>query len=121
MMNDTPSPTTGQASENTLDTVPPVLFDELGFLIDPAEWTETLAMRLAVQDGIGSLTKQHWLVIRFVRNRYLQLGAIPPVRSVCRNSTVSREELKLLFGSCFEVWRLAGLPDPGEEARNYMK
>jgi tRNA 2-thiouridine synthesizing protein E len=25
-----------------------------------------------------------------------------------------------LFGGCREAWRIAGLPNPGEEAKNYM-
>jgi tRNA 2-thiouridine synthesizing protein E len=25
-----------------------------------------------------------------------------------------------LFGGCREAWRIAGLPNPGEEAKSYM-
>jgi tRNA 2-thiouridine synthesizing protein E len=28
--------------------------------------------------------------------------------------------VKQLFGGCLSLWRVAGLPDPGEEARAYL-
>ncbi len=101
--------------------VSPDLFDEYGFFIDPMDWTEEIADRIAIQDGIGLLQDDHWRVIRSLRDGFTHFGAIQPIRSICRNSSVSREKLKKLFGSCHEVLRIAGLPDPGQEVRNYMK
>lgn len=121
MTTNTVSKQAAEHSSEIIGTLPPsICFDEYGFLIDPAAWTEEMAVIIAHQDGIGPLDEGHWQVIRFIRDRYLRLGAIPPVRSVCRSSTLSREELKKMFGSCYEIWRIAGLPDPGAEARNYM-
>ena len=97
-----------------------VCFDEDGFMLEPANWTEETGAMIAEIDGVGPLRAEHWQVIHFLRDRYLRLGAIPPVRNMCRNSTLSKEEIKTLFGSCLEIWRIAGLPNPGEEARSYM-
>ena len=97
-----------------------VCFDEDGFLLEPLNWTEDTAAMIAEIDGVGPLRAGHWRVISFLRDRYLRLGAIPPVRIICRHSTLSKEEIKTLFGSCLEIWRIAGLPNPGEEARSYM-
>jgi tRNA 2-thiouridine synthesizing protein E len=103
-----------------VDNQPLVCFDEDGFMLEPANWTEGTASMIAEIDGVGSLRTEHWRAIHFLRDRYLRLGAIPPVRNICRNSTLSKEEIKKLFGSCLEIWRIAGLPNPGEEARSYM-
>jgi tRNA 2-thiouridine synthesizing protein E len=99
---------------------PPVFFDEDGFLLDPSMWTVDLAREIARFDGIGPLTHDHLAVIDYVRGRYLRLGAMPLMRRVCRANHLKRDAVKQLFGSCKGMWRIAGLPDPGEEAKAYM-
>lgn len=95
-------------------------FDDDGFLTNPQAWTEETAQIIAQIDGSAPLTEQHMAVLHFVRDRYLRLGAIPSMRRICRNSALSRQDLKSLFGSCRQMWRTAGLPNPGEEAKAYM-
>lgn len=97
-----------------------LIFDENGYLCDSGYWNEQVAEQLAALEGVGPLGAAHWRVIRFVRDRYLRLGAIPPLRRICRSSELSRSEVKRLFGGCLQVWRIAGLPNPGEEARAYL-
>ncbi len=98
----------------------PFALDSDGFLLDSSSWTEETARVLAELRGLSPLNRRHWAVIYFVRDRYLRLGAIPPIRTICRSSEISRSDVKALFGSCLDVWRVAGLPDPGEEAKTYM-
>lgn len=95
------------------------LLDDDGFLIAPALWSRDLAMQLAEIHEIGPLREEHWQVISYVRQKYLYLGAPPLMRNVCRCVGLTRTEARSLFGSCLQVWRLAGLPNPGEEARSY--
>jgi len=97
-----------------------VLFDEDGFLLDPEIWNRQLAETLAEQEGVSPLGAAHWRVIDFVRGHYDRLQAIPPIRSICRSSELSADEARSLFGGCLQVWRIAGLPNPGEEAKAYM-
>jgi len=111
----------GRPTFNAGNLLDSLQFDEYGFLLDPQDWTEEVAAAIAMHDGIGSLQKKHWQAILFIRDRYLRLGAIPPIRNLCRGSGLEREEFKKLFGSCAEVWRIAGLPDPGEDIRNHMQ
>jgi tRNA 2-thiouridine synthesizing protein E len=99
---------------------PATRFDESGFLADPSSWTPELARQIAQLDGIGELDDRHWRVIHHVRDRFFRLGGIPAIRLVCRATSVSREEIDALFGGCLAIWRIAGLPDPGEEARAYL-
>lgn len=100
--------------------VAPVRFGDDGFLADTDRWTPALAERVAAEAGIDELTATHWHIIRFVRERYFALGALPVMRLVCRAAGIERGRGHELFGSCRTLWRIAGLPDPGEEAKAYM-
>ena len=95
-------------------------FDADGFLVEPASWTPALAEVLAREDGIDALGPTHWKVIHLVRERYFALGALPVMRLVCRAAGLDPREAHHLFSSCRGLWRIAGLPDPGEEAKAYM-
>lgn len=96
------------------------LFDEDGFLIDPTLWSEQLGRDIAEAEGVGVLTDAHWTVIKHVRDKFFGLGALPNIRQVCRATSLSRTQIHLLFGGCLAIWRIAGLPDPGEEAKAYL-
>lgn len=97
-----------------------VLFDPDGYLADPEDWDRSLAERLARDEGIDQLGERHWRVINHVRSKYLTLGALPTPRVVCHALGMQKYEIKSLFGGCRPVWRIAGLPNPGEEAKSYM-
>ncbi|TVO76608.1 TusE/DsrC/DsvC family sulfur relay protein [Sedimenticola selenatireducens] len=107
-------------SANFASVLAGVRFDEDGFLLNDSIWDDQLAETLAELEGVAPLESAHWRVIHFVRDRFLRLGAIPPMRRICRSSELSKEEVKDLFGGCLQVWRIAGLPNPGEEAKAYM-
>lgn len=95
-------------------------FDHDGFLSDPAVWNHQLAARIALEEGVPVLTQKHWEIIEYVRERYFRNGSLPVMRLVCRATGLSRHKAHKLFGSCKSLWRVAGLPNPGEEARAYM-
>jgi tRNA 2-thiouridine synthesizing protein E len=42
------------------------------------------------------------------------------MRNLCRKLGVSRDAVKASFGGCRELWQIAGLPHPGEDALAYM-
>ena len=96
------------------------LFDEDGFLLDAETWNEDLAAHIAGFDGIGPLTDKHWRVIEHLRDHFSRLGGVPAMRLVCRANGISRMQMHELFGNCRAIWRIAGLPNPGEEARSYF-
>lgn len=104
----------------TSNTAILALFDEDEFIINPDTWTEALAEQLASNAEILSLTESHWQIIHFLRDKYLRLGAIPPMSRVCRELKQERNAVRTLFGSCLQLWQIAGLPYPGEEAKTYM-
>ena len=81
----------------TLIADAPVDVDAEGFLTDPAQWNEQIAEAIAAQNGIPELTERHWLVVRFMRDRYLQTGTAPSIRSLGKESGVPIKELYQLF------------------------
>ena len=96
------------------------LFDEDDFIINPDNWTEALAEQLASNAVIEKLSTSHWEIIHLLRDKYLRLGAIPPMSRVCRELKQDRNAVRTLFGGCLPLWQIAGLPYPGEEAKTYM-
>jgi tRNA 2-thiouridine synthesizing protein E len=102
------------------ETLPASWFDEDSFLTDPHIWNHQLAEQIALADGISQLTAKHWEVIDHVREKYFLNGALPVMRLVCRAAGLDRHKAYTLFGSCKGLWRVAGLPNPGEEAKSYM-
>lgn len=101
-------------------TPEPTLLDEDGLVSDFSFWTEELAKELAREEGIAELGPRHWQVIRALRNEYERLAAISSIRNVCHQAGIDRGEVNTLFGYCLVAWRVAGLPNPGEEAKSYL-
>lgn len=97
-----------------------VLFDEDGFLVDPTLWSEAMGDGIAAHEGLAPLREAHWQVVRHVRSRYLTLGGLPGMRRICRATGLSKEEIHGMFGGCLTLWRIAGLANPGEEAKAYL-
>ena len=95
------------------------LLDEEGFLIDAADWDRGFSQDKAKEKGV-ILSDKHWQLIELIRDKYLRLGSLPPMRTVCRSVGLNKIELKQQFGSCLNLWKIAGLPNPGEEAKTYM-
>ena len=48
--------------------------DAEDFLTDPQQWNGRLAEQIARENGLPELTVRHWLVIKFMRDRYLTTG-----------------------------------------------
>src|SRR5439155_1478472 len=61
----------------TLIADAPVDIDAEGFLTNPEQWNEQTAHAIAAENGIADLTERHWLVVRFMRERYLTTGTAP--------------------------------------------
>ncbi|KAA3630164.1 MAG: TusE/DsrC/DsvC family sulfur relay protein [Proteobacteria bacterium] len=106
--------------ESTSNANAPTLFDEDGFMVEPGIWDIEMARNIAREEGIERLGYDHWRILHFIRDYHAQFGAVPLMRRVCRHNQVQRHQVKKLFASCRAAWRIAGLPNPGEEAKSYM-
>ncbi len=94
--------------------------DENGLLKDPQKWSESVACELAVQEGLGELTADHWTIIHDLREYYVKFGVAPSMNHICHTHGHDWHWEHDLFHTCLAAWRVAGLPDPGEEAKSYL-
>src|SRR6266700_679344 len=81
--------------------------DAEGFLTEPEQWNEDVAAEIAFENGIPVLTPRHWLVVNFMRDRYLTTGTAPTIRSPVK-------ELYELFpkGPAKLAAKIGGIPKP---------
>jgi dissimilatory sulfite reductase related protein len=88
--------------------------DAEGFLTDPQQWNERLAQQIARENGIAELSERHWLVVNFMRERYLSTGTAPSIRSLGKESGVPIKELYQLFpkGPAKLAAKIGGIPKP---------
>ena len=98
----------------TLIADAPVNVDAEGFMTDPEQWNEQIAEAIARENGVPELTDRHWLVVRFMRERYLETGTAPSIRSLGKESGVSVKELYQLFpkGPAKLAAKIGGIPKP---------
>ncbi len=91
-----------------------VTVNDEGFLEQPDQWTEDMAVEIARREGIDPLTSKHWQVIHFMRKEYSEKGTGPTVRALGKTSGVSIKELYQLFpkGPAKLAAKIAGIPKP---------
>lgn len=88
--------------------------NEEGFLIKAEDWSEELAKVLAEAEGIDELTEEHWKVINYIRQYYLDHDIAPMVRLLCKETRFPLRYIYQLFtsGPARGACKLAGLPKP---------
>ncbi|MFN7037228.1 MAG: TusE/DsrC/DsvC family sulfur relay protein [Bellilinea sp.] len=88
--------------------------NEEGFMTNPNEWTEDIAVEIAKEEGIPELTADHWKIIHFCRQSAGTSGKAPTLRQITTGTGISTKELFTLFpkGPAKKVARIAGLGKP---------
>jgi len=88
--------------------------DEDGFIQQPELWNEELARELAKTEDVPELTEDHWKVVNYLRNYYLEFGIAPMVRKVCKETGYDLKTIYELFpsGPAKGACKIAGLPKP---------
>ena len=88
--------------------------DEDGFMEAPEAWNREIATALASTEGVATLTEDHWKVVDYLRNYYLQFGVAPMVRKLCKESGLDLKRIYELFpsGPAKGACKVAGLPKP---------
>ena len=88
--------------------------DEDGFLQEPEIWNDDVAKDFASSEGIADLNPDHWKVIHYLRNYYVEFGIAPMVRKLCKETGFKLKEIYDLFpsGPAKGACKLAGLPKP---------
>ncbi|HID4641414.1 TPA: sulfurtransferase TusE [Klebsiella pneumoniae] len=94
--------------------------DSEGYLKDTNQWSEAMAEVIAAQEGI-TLAVEHWVVVRFVREFYLEFNTSPAIRMLVKAMANKFGEEKgnsrylyRLFpkGPAKQATKIAGLPKP---------
>jgi TusE/DsrC/DsvC family sulfur relay protein len=98
----------------TLIADAPVDVDAEGFMTEPGQWNEQIAGAIAAENGVPELTDRHWLVVNFMRERYLSTGTAPSIRALGKESGVAVKELYGLFpkGPAKLAAKIGGIPKP---------
>lgn len=94
--------------------------DEEDFLYNYKVWDSAVAIHLAQLHNIA-LDEQRWTIIYALRNHYLSYGTVPLQRHICHINKMNNNCIDMVFDQHgIEAWRIAGLPDPGEEIKAYI-
>ena len=91
-----------------------VAVNDEGFMTDPNEWTKEIAEEIARQEGIETLTEDHWKIIDFCRKTGEESGSAPTLRQITTGTGLSTKELFKLFpkGPAKKVAKISGLGKP---------
>jgi len=93
-----------------------VKIDNDGFMTREKQWTRELAEFLARENRIvdDKLSDDHWKVIEFIREYYLNCDTGPSIVRIGRATGLSPNRICELFpcGVARGAYRLAGLPKP---------
>ena len=65
----------------TMNTPHQIARDPEGYLIDPVDWDESVAGKLAAEEGI-ELNEAYWPVLRYMREQWIKNQIAPDVRHV---------------------------------------
>lgn len=88
--------------------------DEDGFMQEPELWTEEIAKALATTENVDELLEDHWKLVNFLREYYLEFGIAPMIRKLCKKTGFSLKYVYELFpsGPAKGACKVAGLPKP---------
>ncbi|MEJ2083082.1 MAG: TusE/DsrC/DsvC family sulfur relay protein [Acidobacteriota bacterium] len=88
--------------------------DEDGFIQEPDKWNQEVAKALAQTEGVDELTEDHWKVVNYLRDYYVEFGIAPMIRKLCKSTGFKLKEIYDLFpsGPAKGACKVAGLPKP---------
>ncbi|MCL4334415.1 MAG: TusE/DsrC/DsvC family sulfur relay protein [Candidatus Thermoplasmatota archaeon] len=88
--------------------------DEEGFLLNPSDWCPEFVNAISADEGVAKLTDDHWKVINYLRNYYLNFDSCPPIRMLTKETGFDLKTIYSLFptGPAKGACRMAGAPKP---------
>jgi TusE/DsrC/DsvC family sulfur relay protein len=92
-----------------------VQVNDEGFMTEPSEWSEAIAVAIAAEEGIASLSDRHWKIINWCRQEAEgKSWKSPTLRQITAGTGVGTKELFELFpkGPAKKVAHIAGLGKP---------
>ena len=97
-----------QVGDTTLEV------DEDGFIQDPDLWNKDVANALAKTEGVEEMGDDHWKLVNYLREYYLEYGVAPMIRKLCKATGFKLKKVYELFpsGPAKGACKVAGLPKP---------
>ena len=88
--------------------------DEDGFIQDPDAWDEAVATDLTKTEAVEEMTEDHWKLVKYLREYYLEFNMAPMIRKLCKETGFKLKEVYELFpsGPAKGACKVAGLPKP---------
>ena len=89
--------------------------DEDGFIQEPEHWNEAVAEDLAKEESsVAPMGPDHWRLVNYIRDYYLQYEVAPPVRMLCKKNSFDLKYVYEMFpkGPAAGACKVAGLPKP---------
>ena len=88
--------------------------DEDGFMEEPDQWNEDVALALASTEGVAELTEQHWAIVNYLREYFAKFGVAPMIRKLCKETGHPLKEIYEMFpsGPAKGACKVAGLAKP---------
>lgn len=93
---------------------------EAGYLVDLNDWDEAVAQQLAAEEGIEALTEQHWDVLHYLRDEYINNNGNQPMeRAILKAMAEKWDNKKLTSKDLYNLFprapskqglKVAGLP-----------
>lgn len=96
--------------------------DKHGYLANHQDWDKALALIFAEQENI-EMTDNHWEVVHFVRNFYIEFNTSPAVRvlvkAIGKSLGADKGNSRYLYklfpkGPAKQATKIAGLPKPAK-------
>lgn len=96
----------------TINIIARAYLDEEGYLMPLERWDMDIGRLLSYTVPPGKLTEDHWKVVGYLRQYYLQFHMVPPVRKLCRDTGFNLARIYKLFPSGISkgACRIAGIP-----------
>ncbi len=88
--------------------------DEDGFMEEPEQWSEAVAIALATTEGVDEMTEEHWKLVNYLREYYSKFGIAPMIRKLCKETGFPLKKVYELFpsGPAKGACKVAGLAKP---------
>ena len=88
--------------------------DEDGFIQEPEKWDKAVAEDIAKTEEAYPMSENHWKVVNYLRNYFLEFEIAPPVRMVIKQTGFDLKTIYKLFpgGPAKGACKVAGLPKP---------
>ena len=97
-----------KVGDRTLD------IDEDGFIQNPDLWDKEVAAALGKTEGVDDLTEDHWKIVEYLREYFMEFGVAPMIRKLCKSTGFKLNQIYELFpsGPAKGACKVAGLPKP---------